>query len=133
MAVPPFCYLPHERVACMLAILSGAIGLLLAATGRADQVQTWIPWATWNPGNAWLVGQSLLVILGGLGAWGGLSFTLALTGIVAALVFRTPVGAIAVIPGILLLCAIALRWRGFPGLAPRWKGGGPVPPGYWRR
>ena len=132
MAVPQFCYMAHERVACGLMVLSGAVGLVLTMIGQAEHLQSWIPWATWNPGRSWLLAQSLLVIVGGFGAFEGVSFTLAIAGIAAAVVFVTPVGVISVVPGFFLLGAIALRWRGFPGLAPRWRGGGRPPPGYWR-
>lgn len=132
VAIPVFGFFAHERVACVLLMLSGLAGFLLTITGQEGMLPTWAHCATWHPGHLWLTGQSLLVTAGGLAAFRARSFALAMTGIAASLVFRTPVGAVTVVPGVLLLAAIGLRWRGFPGFAPRWRGRGLPPPGYWR-
>jgi hypothetical protein len=51
-------------------------------------------------------------------------------GIVAGLVFGTRVGAITVGPSLFIATLIARRFRAFPDFAPRWRGPGPLPPGY---
>jgi hypothetical protein len=71
VAVPSFCYLRREQVACGLMVSAGVFGLLLTLSGQLKLVQSWAPWTTWNPGFGWLVGQSTAVLVGGLAAWRG--------------------------------------------------------------
>lgn len=128
MAVPTFGWVMHERLAYSAVVVSGVLGLVVGFNG--DLLQSWTASATWHPGRGWLVGQSVLVIGGGLGACRGRSFTLAVLGTAAGLVSTTPVGQLSILPAIVLAALIALRSRGFPALAPRWRGRGPIPPGF---
>ena len=85
-------------------------------------------WFRDNLGLPWLICQSVLVIVGGLG---GITrvFTLAALGILAGLIFTTPVGMLTVLPSVLMLISALSRPQAFYEFRPRWKGVGPRPPG----
>lgn len=129
MAIPPFGFLTVERVACMLLLLASAIGVAHAAPSWREP---WVPWATWEVSYAWLVLQAGLVAAGAIAALRSRSFVLAVVGLVAGLVFCTRVGAITVGPSLFVVTLIARRFRAFTIFAPKWRGPGPPPLGYWR-
>ena len=119
MAIPVFGFFAIEMFACALLVLAGGLGLFLTVTGQVPHYGPWLPETTWNPGRSWLMVQSVLVIAGGIGAWRSRSFTLALVGIGAGLIFMTPVGSAAAWPALLLLCLVILRLRTFRVFAPK--------------
>jgi len=120
MAIPRFGFLKIESVACLLMVVAGVIGLFVALSGGP------------HVSALWLVLQSLAVIAGGIGAWRSISFVLAAIGTASSLVVVTPVGRIAVLPGILMLLLILMRRRAFNIFLPRWRGPGSPPPGAWK-
>jgi hypothetical protein len=85
-------------------------------------------WFNAHPWQPWLFCQSLLVIVGGVGGIIGV-FTLTAVGILAGLVFTSPVGLLTALPSMLLLLAALRRLRAFYEFMPRWRGPGPQPPG----
>jgi hypothetical protein len=85
-------------------------------------------WFIAHPRQPWPVCQSVLAIVGGLGGMTGV-FTLTAVGILAGLVFVTPVGLLTALPSIFLLLAALQRLRAFHEFMPRWRGPGPRPPG----
>lgn len=137
MAIPVFGYLKIEVAACLLLVVGGLAGAVIAMTGSLDSA------AAANMGNAWprwlvvhvrvlLVIQCLAIMAGGIGAWRSRSFVLAAIGIIACLIVVTPVGMISFWPGMFMLYLIMSRLRAFRVFLPRWKGPGPAPPGAWR-
>ena len=129
MAIPRFGFLVVERLACALLTLASVVGLVHASRSLGEP---WVPWATWEVSYGWLVLQAGLVAAGGLGAHRSRSFVIAVLGIIAGLLFTTRVGAIAVGPSLLVAILIARRFRAFTFFAPKWRGPGRPPPGYWR-
>jgi hypothetical protein len=72
VAIPPFGYRKIEAVACILMVVGGVAGLLLALTGKGDLFAEAIlghAWPTWSHVSPlWLILQSLAVTAGGIGA-----------------------------------------------------------------
>lgn len=60
------------------------------------------------------------------------SFVLASVGIIAGLVFSTRVGAVTVLPSLMLARLMLRRRRGFREFTPVWNGPGRPSPGHWR-
>ena len=136
MAIPRFGFFKIEGFACLLMVVAGTAGLLVALTGSSDWILR-VLWKEWRAAHihpVWLALQSIAVIVGGIGAWQSRSFTLAATGVVSALIVRTAVGRISWLPGLVMLFLICSRFRAFNIFLPRWRGQGPVPPpGAWRK
>jgi hypothetical protein len=139
VAIPPFGFHKIEVVACVLMVVGGVAGLLLALTGTGCLVGGAIPayeWPNWfwpHVGPLWLILQSLAVIAGGIGAWRSNSFLLATVGVASSLVVKTSVGIVSFLPGVLMLMLIVCRHKAFNVFFPRWRGPGPAPPGAWKR
>ena len=133
MALPPRVHLPRIA-ASLLMIGAGITGLVMTLTDRGADFaavvlgQPFPDWFSAHPWRSWLICQSVLVIVGGLGGLMGV-FTLAATGILAGMVFTTPVGLLTAFPSVLLLLSALLRLRAFYEFMPRWRGPGPRPPG----
>ena len=100
-------------------------GAAFAAVALGQPLPDWFSSYPWQP---WLVCQSVLVMVGGVGGMTGV-FTLTAIGILAGLVFVTPVGLLTTLPSVLLLLAALLRLRAFYEFMPRWRGPGQRPPG----
>ena len=136
MAIPLFGYRKIEAVACILMVVGGVAGLLLALTGKGELFAEAIlghAWPTWShPSPLWLILQSLAVTAGGIGAWRSKSFLLAAVGVASSLVVKTSVGMVSFLPRLLMLWLILRRPRSFSVFLPRCKGPGPPPPGAWR-
>jgi hypothetical protein len=133
MALPLRVHLPR-LAASVLMIGSGVAGLImtlldggpaLAAVVLGQPFPDWFSAHPWRP---WPVCQSVLVMAGGLGGMAGV-FTLTAAGVMAGLVFTTPVGLLTALPSALLLLAALRRRRAFYEFMPRWRGPGPQPPG----
>ena len=105
MAVPRFGFLPAERTARWLWLLSGAVGLVLALSS----------------GRTWLVVQSVVVLAGVLAAFASL-FTLSAIGVLAGLFLTTPVGVVTFFPSLWILVLMLRRRRAFVEFAPRGPG-----------
>jgi hypothetical protein len=137
VAIPKFGFCRIEIVACLLMVVGGVAGLLLALTGTGDLFavailgHAWPNWPHINP--LWLIPQSLAVTAGGIGAWRSKSFRLVAVGVVASLVLTTPVGMVSFLPGVLMLWLIVKRRKAFDVFLPPWRGQGPPPPGAWRQ
>ncbi len=133
MALPLRVHLPR-LAAGVLMIGSGIAGLIMtlldggAAFAAVVLGQPFPNWFSAHPLQPWPVCQSVLVIVGGLGGITGV-FTLTAIGILAGLVFTSPVGLLTALPSVLLLLAALLRLRAFYEFMPRWRGPGPRPPG----
>ncbi len=133
MALPSRVHLPR-LAASVLMIGSGIAGLIMTLLDRGAAFaavalgQPFPEWFSAHPWQPWLVCQSVLVIAGGLGGMTGV-FTLTAVGILAGLVFVTPVGLLTALPSVLLLLAALLRLRAFYEFMPRWRGPGQRPPG----
>ena len=133
MALPSRVHLPR-LAASLLMVAAGITGLVMTLTDRGADFaavmlgQPFPDWFSAEPWRPWLVCQSVLVIVGGLGGLMGV-FTLAAIGILAGLVFTTPVGLLTALPSVLLLLSALLRLRAFYEFMPRWRGPGPRPPG----
>lgn len=133
MALPPHVHLPRLAASVLMVatgITSLVITLLDRGTGLAaillgQPFPKWFSAEAWQP---WLICQSVLVIMGGLGGIVGV-FSLTAMGILAGLIFVTPVGLLAALPSLLLLLSALLRLRAFHEFQPRWRGPGPPPPG----
>ena len=112
----------------------GITGLVMTLMDRGADFaavvleQPFPDWFSAHPRQPWQICQSVLVIAGGLGGMTGV-FTLTAVGILAGLVFTTPVGLLTALPSVLLLLAALLRLRAFYEFMPRWRGPGPRPPG----
>lgn len=133
MALPLRVHLPR-LAASLLMIGTGIAGLIVtlmdqgavfAAVVLGQPFPDWFRAHPWQP---WPVCQSVLVIVGGLGGMTGV-FTLTAVGILAGLVFNSPVGLLTALPSVLLLLSALLRLRAFYEFMPRWRGPGPRPPG----
>lgn len=133
MALPPRVHLPR-LAASVLMIGVGITGLVMTLLDRGADFAAFVlgpPFPDWfsaHPRQPWQICQSVLVIVGGLGGMTGV-FTLTAIGILAGLVFTTPVGLLTAPPSVLLLLAALLRLRAFYEFMPRWRGPGPRPPG----
>ena len=133
MALPPRVHLPR-LAASLLMVGAGITGLVMtlleqgAAFAAVVLGQPFPDWFSAHPWQPWPICQSVLVIVGGLGGLIGV-FTLTAIGILAGLVFTTPVGLLTALPSVLLLLAALLRLRAFYEFMPRWRGPGPRPPG----
>jgi hypothetical protein len=133
MALPPRVHLPR-LVASLLMVGAGIGGLVMTLMDRGADFaavvlgQPFPDWFSAHPWRPWPICQSLLVIVGGLGGMMGV-FTLTAIGILAGLVFITPVGLLTALPSVLLLLSALLRLRAFYEFMPRWRGPGPRPPG----
>ena len=118
----------------MLMIGSGIAGLIMTLLDRGAGFaavvlgQPFPDWFSAHPWQPWPVCQSVLVIVGGLGGLTGV-FTLTAIGILAGLVFTSPVGLLTALPSAFLLLSALLRLRAFYEFMPRWRGPGPRPPG----
>ena len=133
MALPLRVHLPR-LAAGVLMIGSGFAGLIMTLLDRGAGFaavvlgQPFPDWFSAHPWQPWQFCQSVLVIVGGLGGMTGV-FTLTCVGIVAGLLFVTPVGLLTALPSALLLLAALQRLRAFYEFMPRWRGPGPRPPG----
>jgi len=133
MALPLRVHLPR-LAASVLMIGAGIAALILtlldwgASFAAVVLGQPFPDWFSAHPWQPWPVCQSLLVIVGGLGGMTGV-FTLTAIGILAGLVFTSPVGLLTTLPSVLLLLSALLRLRAFYEFMPRWQGPGPRPPG----
>jgi hypothetical protein len=133
MALPPRVHLPR-LAASVLMVGVGITGLVMTLMDRGADFSAVVlgqPFQDWFSAHArqpWQICQSVLVIVGGLGGMTGV-FTLTAVGILAGLVFTTPVGLLTALPSVLLLLAVLLRLRAFYEFMPRWRGPGPRPPG----
>ena len=113
---------------------AGIVGLIVTLLDRGAAFaavalgQPFPDWFSAHPWQPWPVCQSVLVIVGGLGGLTGV-FTLTAIGILAGLVFTSPVGLLTALPSLLLLLSALLRLRAFYEFMPRWQGPGPRPPG----
>ena len=113
---------------------AGIAGLVVTLFDRGavfaeDVLRQPLPdWFDAHPWQPWIVCQSALVIVGGLGGIIRV-FTLTAIGILAGLVFTTPVGLLTALPSVLLLLTALLRLRSFYEFMPRWRGPAPPPPG----
>ena len=122
----------------MLA-LAGAAGLVLSVLGRERALAARLlgepgpAWLVASPGLPWLVLQSVLVMVGAVSAL-MLSRWLSLVGggILAGLVFVTPVGLLTTLPAVWMLSLVVPRFEAFWEFTPRWRGPGPPPPGQWK-
>jgi len=114
-------------------VLAGIAGLAVSLLGYevalAERVlgQPMPDWFVATTGRVWLVLQALLVVAGVLGGLGSRRFSLAAIGIVAGLVFVTPVGLLTVVPTVLLLLLIAPNYGEF---RQRWPGPARRPAGW---
>jgi hypothetical protein len=113
----------------VIGIISLVITLLdrgagLAAILLGQPFPEWFNAEAWQP---WLICRSVPVIMGGLGGIVCV-FSLTARGILAGLVFVTPVGLLAAVPSILLLLSTLLRLRAFHEFKPRRRGPGPGRP-----
>jgi hypothetical protein len=102
IAVPRFGFLPAERTARWLWLLSGAVGLVLALSS----------------GRTWLVVQSVVVLAGVVGTFVSL-FTMTVIGVLAGLFVATPVGVVTFVPSLWIMALVLPRRRAFVELAPR--------------
>ena len=133
MALPPHVHLPR-LAASVLMVGVGITGLVMTLMDRGADFaavmlgQPFPDWFSAHPRQAWQIRQTVLVIVGGLGGMMGV-FTLTAVGILAGLVFTTPVGLLTALPSVLLLLAALLRLRAFYEFMPRWRGPRPRPPG----
>lgn len=133
MAMPLRVHVP--RLAASVAmVFTGIAGLVMTLQGRGAALSAAVlghPFPDWfsaNPGQPWQICQSVLVIVGGLGGVAGV-FTPTALGILAGLVFSTPVGLLTALPSVLMLLSALLRPRAFHEFMPPWRGPGPRPPG----
>ena len=135
--VPPFGFMKIERIALGIFVLSGLVSLALYPFGLFDYfeiVSTDTRIAKtyfWLPGKAFLIIQGSLVVLTGPGALLR-SFVIVTAGILAGLIFVTPIGALTVLPAVGMLFLTLRRPQAFWEFTPKWKGDGPPPPGNWR-
>ena len=133
MALPPYVHFPR-LAASVLMVGTGIFSLVLVLLDRGADLAAVIlgqPFPEWfraEPWQPWLICQSALVIGGGLGGIVGV-FTLTAIGLLAGLVFTTPVGLLTALPSFMLLLSALLRLRAFHEFKPRWRGPGPRPPG----
>ncbi len=133
MALPPRVHLPR-LAASVLMIVSGIAGLMMTLLDRGAAFaavalgQPFPDWFSPHPLQPWLVCQSVLAMVGGVGGMTGV-FTLTALGILAGLVFVTPVGLLTALPSVLLLLSALLRLRAFYEFMPRWRGPGTRPSG----
>ena len=133
MALPSRVHLPR-LAASVLMVGVGITGLAMTLVDRGADFaavvlgQPFPDWFSAEPFQPWPVLQSVLVIVSGLGGLMGV-FTLTAIGILAGLVFTTPVGLLTALPSVLLLLAALQRLRAFYEFMPRWRGPGPRPPG----
>lgn len=133
MAPPLRVHVPR-LAASVLMVFTGIAGLVMTLQGRGAALaavvlgQPFPDWFRANPGQLWQICQSILVIVGGLGGLAGV-FTPTLLGILAGLIFSTPVGLLTALPSVLMLLSALLRPRAFYEFMPRWRGPGPRPPG----
>jgi hypothetical protein len=133
MALPLLVQLPRLAASVLMAG-AGITGLVMTLMDRGADFaavvlgQPFPDWFSVHPWQPWPVCQSALVIVGGLGGMMGV-FTLTAIGILAGLVFTTPVGLLTALPSVLLLLSALLRLRAFYEFMPRWRGPGPRPPG----
>lgn len=133
MAMPLRVHVPR-LAASVLLMLTGIAGLVITLQGRGAALAAVVlgqPFPDWfhaNPGQLWQICQSMLVIVGGLGGLSGV-FTPTALGMLAGLIFITPVGLLTALPSVLMLLSALLRPRAFYEFMPRWRGPGPRPPG----
>jgi hypothetical protein len=133
MALPLRVHVPR-LAASVLLVFTGIVGLVVTVQGNGAALaavvlgQPFPDWFRVNPGQSWQICQSILVIVGGLGGLTGV-FTPTVLGILAGLIFITPVGLLTALPSVLMLLSVLQRPRAFYELMPRWRGPGPRPPG----
>ena len=133
MATPLRVHVPR-LAASVLLVLTGIAALVMTLQGRGAALaavvlgQPFPDWFNANPGQLWQICQSVLVIVGGLGGVAGV-FTPTALGILAGLIFSTPVGLLTAFPSVLMLLSALLRPRAFHEFRPPWRGPGPRPPG----
>lgn len=119
-------------------VVAGVTGLALVLLDREVALATSVlgqPLPGWffaRPGRVWLVLQAVLVIVSVVNGWMFQLFSLMAIGILAGLVFVTPVGLQTMLPALLLLVLVLPRLNLFWEFRPRWRGPGPPLPGPWR-
>lgn len=116
MAIPVFGFNTIEKLACGGLLAAGVAGFVVSVVDSAGILSAALPvhppWYR-DVGRGWLILQSLLIVAGSVGAFGSISFVLALVGVAAALVFVTPVGVLSFLPGLLMLILVMVRFRSF--------------------
>ena len=137
MALPPFGGSSIGRTASVLMVVAGVMGIALSLLGFERALAESVlghplpDWFLAGSGRAWLVFQAVLVIMGGVGLFSS-CFSLAAIGIVAGLIFVTPVGLVTVAPVVVALFLALPHFHTFWEFRPRWQGEGDSPPGPWR-
>ena len=131
---PPLRVHAPRLAASVLLVFAGITGLVMTLQGGGAALaavvlgQPFPDWFQADPGQLWQICQSLLVIVGGLGGVAGV-FTPTGLGILAGLVFITPVGLLTALPSVLVLVSALRRPGAFYEFRPPWRGPGPRPPG----
>ena len=137
MALPPFGLSGVGRAASALMVVAGVAGVAISLLGDERALAESVlgnplpDWFLARPGRGWLVIQAVLVIVGGVGLFSS-RFSLAAIGIVAGLIFVTPVGLLTMVPVVLALLLTLPHLHTFWEFRPRWRGEGHPPPGPWR-
>jgi len=125
--VPPFGFRKRERIVLGLFVLSGVAGLILFPLGLLNSLGTGRQYlriaeaCLWSPGKPFLFFQGLLVMFSACGAVCR-SLTIVAAGILAGLVFVTPIGVLTVLPAAGVLFLALPRLNAFREFMPR---GGP--------
>ena len=133
MALPPRVQLPRLAAGVWM-VAAGVASLVIIRLGRGGDLAAVVfghpspAWFRAETGQPWLICQSVLVIVGGLGGIAGV-FSLTAVGLLAGLVFTTPVGLLTAPASFWMLLAALRRPRAFHEFRPRWRGPGPPPPG----
>ena len=133
MALPLRVHVPRLAASVSL-VCTGIAGLVMTLQGRGAALAAVVlgepvpDWFHANSGQLWQICQSILVIVGGLGGLAKV-FTPTVVGILAGLIFITPVGLLTALPSVLMLVFALLRPRAYYEFMPRWRGPGPRPPG----
>lgn len=116
--VPPFGFRERERIMLGLFVLSGLAGLILFPLGLLNSFETGRQYlrtaeaCLWSPGKLFLFFQGLLVVFSVFGAVCRF-FTIMAAGILAGLVFVTPVGVLTVLPATGVLFLVLPRLNAF--------------------
>jgi hypothetical protein len=128
MAIPIFGFIWTEKIACLILVMVGLGGLLVALTGHASElgalhIHLLPPWLPLSSSPFWLGVQSLLIMGGGIGAWALYFFLVGLTGVLAALFFLTSIGMVSFLTA--CGCCSCLNSAGGPSF-PNAMGGFPT-------
>ena len=138
MALPPFPNNIFGLLVLVAMLAAGITGLTLVLLDREVAFAAVLlgqPFPFWffaRPGRILLILQATSVIMGVVSGKLFQSCSLLVIGIIAGLVFVTPVGLLTVIPAVLLIPPALLQLGSFVEFRPKWRGPGPPPPGPWR-